>query len=84
MIFMARSRSASSRKPGDNKLFVILLIALVAFAAGFAIARAKYKTQLTQTYDMVMEREGMISGLQEKLKNFEKKMMMNEDLNTGY
>jgi len=79
---MARSRTTSSNSR-NNKLFVIVLIAIVAFAAGFAIARAKYKTQLSQTFDMVMEREGMISGLQEKLKSIEQKMT-ETDSDTGY
>ncbi len=46
----------------------------MGFAAGFFVARFKYKTQLRRTYDMVMERENKISDLQTQLNT--QKMMM--------
>ena len=63
---------------------MIILIVLVAFAAGFLIARAKYKAQLKTTYEMVMDREGKISDLGERIKDFQKSMMMQQDSNTEY
>jgi hypothetical protein len=52
---------------GQHTALTIALIVLIAFIAGFVLARAKYKPQLKETYNMVMEREDIISDLKAQL-----------------
>jgi hypothetical protein len=53
---------------GQHTALTIVIIIIISFAAGFLLARLKYKPQIQATYDMVMERENVISDLKTQLK----------------
>jgi hypothetical protein len=59
---------------GQHTALTVALIIVLSFAAGFLLARAKYKPQIKQTFDMVMERENTISELQSKIQDFESQL----------
>jgi len=71
---MANSSTEISIKADHNNLLLIILIAIVAFSAGFVIARARYKPQLRETFNMVMEREDKINKLEDKVETIERQM----------
>lgn len=73
---MARRLRRLSEK--HNKKIWIFIILLLVFAAGFLVARARYKPQIRTSFDMVMEREGTIAELEAKVKAYEEKMMILE------
>ena len=81
-INMANSSTEISIKADHNNLLLILLIAIVAFSAGFVIARARYKPQLRETFNMVMEREDKIDELQSKVQEIENQMKMTNEKKT--
>lgn len=60
-------------KPADrhrdhHTIMLVIIVAIVAFGLGYIFARAKYKTQLKTTYNMVLERDATISNLNAKIK----------------
>ncbi len=57
----------------QRKLFVIIML-LVAFSAGFLVARARYKPQIKSTFEMVMERENAIDDLKSKVEEYKEKL----------
>ena len=59
----------------DNRKLVIIVVLFIAFAAGFLVARARYKPQLRETFNMVQERELKISELREVIKSYENQLM---------
>lgn len=67
---------AKARLTRDNRKLIILVVLLIAFAAGFLVARTRYKPQIRETFNMVQEREQTISELQEVIKSYENQMMM--------
>ncbi len=61
----------------QKKIWIIVVLLLV-FSAGFLLARARYKPQIRETFNMVMEREDAIRDLETKIKAYEDKIMMEE------
>ncbi len=57
----------------QRKLFVIIML-LVAFSAGFLVARARYKPQIKSTFEMVMERENAIDDLKSKVEEYKEQL----------
>lgn len=72
---MAKSKSFI----GQHTALTVVIIIVVAFIAGFILARAKYKPQIRESFDMVMEREGRIAELESKLKDYENAVMKTTD-----
>lgn len=66
-----KSSHSASKSAEQSKLLLVIIVAVVAFAFGFMIARAKYKTQLNATYNMVMEKQATINDLNTKVKNIQ-------------
>ena len=52
---------------GQHTALTIVVLVVAAFVLGFLLARTKYKPQIQQTYDMVMERENTISDLKAQI-----------------
>ena len=59
----------------DNRKLIILIVLFIAFAAGFLVARARYKPQIRETFNMVQEREQKINELKEVIKSYENQLM---------
>lgn len=70
-----RSRNISHR---DQKKIWIAVVLLLVFAAGFLVARVRYKPLIKESFNMVMEREDVINDLKAKIKAYEDKIMMEE------
>lgn len=66
-----RSSSSSAKSAEHSKLLLVIIVAVVAFSFGFMIARAKYKTQLNTTYNMVMEKQDKINDLNAKVQSIQ-------------
>lgn len=64
-----------ARLTRDNRKLIILIVLLIAFAAGFLVARTRYKPQIRATFNMVQEREDKIAELKEVIKSYEKQLM---------
>lgn len=56
--------------------FMILIVLLLVFSAGFLVARARYKPQIRTSFDMVMEREELINDLKTRITTYEDKIRM--------
>lgn len=70
----ARKNSGSSRN--DMNMKVMLVVALViAFVAGYFVARAKYKPQLVELSKMILDKDQAM----EKIKTNANKVMMKDD-----
>lgn len=59
----------------SNRKLIIVIVLLIAFAAGFLVARTRYKPQIRETFNMVQEREQKISELREVIKSYENQLM---------
>lgn len=70
---------AKDTKTPQNRILLIVIIALVAFSLGFVIARARYKSQLKTTFNMVMEKDAAVTNLKMQMKNLEGKLKMTEE-----
>ena len=66
---------AKARLTRDNRKLIILIVLFIAFAAGFLVARVRYKPQIRTTFNMVQEREDKIRELKEVIKSYEDQMM---------
>jgi len=62
---------AKARLSRDNRKLIILVVLFIAFAAGFLVARTRYKPQIRETFNMVQEREDTIRDLREVIKSYE-------------
>ena len=69
---------AKARLTRDNRKLIILIVLFIAFAAGFLVARTRYKPQIRETFNMVQERESRISELKEVIKSYETQIMMQD------
>ncbi len=67
-----RTSSSQTNSAEHSKILLVIIVAVVAFAFGFMIARAKYKTQLNTTYNMVMEKQATINDLNAKVQSIQK------------
>lgn len=63
-----------ARLSRDNRKLVILIVLFIAFAAGFLVARTRYKPQIRTTFNMVQEREDTIAELREVIKSYEQQL----------
>ena len=66
---------AKARLTRNNRKLIILIVLFIAFAAGFLVARTRYKPQIRETFNMVQERESRISELKEVIKSYETQLM---------
>ena len=66
---------AKARLTRDNRKLIILIVIFIAFAAGFLVARTRYKPQIRETFNMVQEREDTVRELKEVIKSYEKQLM---------
>ncbi|OGH16639.1 MAG: hypothetical protein A3C30_04395 [Candidatus Levybacteria bacterium RIFCSPHIGHO2_02_FULL_40_18] len=66
---------AKARLSRDNRKLIIIIVLLIAFAAGFLIARTRYKPQIRETFNMVQEREQTINELREVIKSYENQII---------
>ncbi len=66
---------AQVRLNRNNRKLIIVIVLFIAFAAGFLVARTRYKPQIRETFNMVQEREQTISELQEVIKSYENQLM---------
>ena len=64
-------KNSNSKSSEQSKIILVVIVAVVAFAFGFIIARAKYKSQLKTTYDIVMSQQAQISGQNAQIKQLE-------------
>lgn len=72
---MAAKRNSSSRKNNDMTMKVMLVVALViAFVAGYFVARAKYKPQLVELSKMIIDKDQAM----ERVKSNGNKVMMRD------
>lgn len=69
---------AKARLTRDNRKLIILIVLFIAFAAGFLVARTRYKPQIRETFNMVQEREQKINELREVIKSYENQIMMQD------
>ncbi|MBI4092097.1 MAG: hypothetical protein HY427_02750 [Candidatus Levybacteria bacterium] len=65
---------AKARLTRNNRKLIILIVLFIAFAAGFLVARTRYKPQIRETFNMVQERESRISELKEVIKSYENQL----------
>lgn len=72
------AKKQKSLSPKSQRKLLILIALLIAFSAGFLVARARYKPQIRTSFNMVMEREDTIADLEARVKAYEEKMMMLE------
>lgn len=68
-----KAKVASTR---DNKKIWIIIILILVFVAGFLVARTRYKPQIEQSFNMIMEREDKITNLQNQITELENKMRL--------
>ena len=66
---------ANARLTRNNRKLIILIVIFIAFAAGFLVARTRYKPQIRETFNLVQEREQKINELREVIKSYENQMM---------
>ena len=64
-------KSPQAKRAEQNKILLVIIVAVVAFSVGFIIARTKYKSQLKTTYDMVINQQAQISGQNAQIKHLE-------------
>lgn len=69
-------KSSNFKPQRYQKKLWILIVLLFVFAAGFLIARARYKPQIRTSFDMVMERETLINDLKTRIQAYEDKIRM--------
>lgn len=62
----------------NNKKALILLLVVLTFVAGFLVARAKYKPQITETRLMVEEKNTEVDVLKSKIRELEQKIELQE------
>lgn len=71
--------ASKKRTPAEQKdmtMKVVLIVSLlIAFVAGYFVARAKYKPQIIELSKMVADKDGAL----QKFKSNANKVMMNED-----
>lgn len=73
---MAARKNSGSRQNNDMTMKVMLVVALIiAFVAGYFVARAKYKPQLVELSKMIIDKDQAM----EKVKSNANKVMMKED-----
>lgn len=61
-----------------HKILAVALIAISFFALGYIVSRAKYKSQLKTTYNMVMDKDAEISSLNSKIIQIESILKSNQ------
>jgi hypothetical protein len=59
------------RHKDHHTIMLVIIVAIVAFGLGYIFARAKYKTQLKTTYNMVVERDSTIKNLNTKIQQIQ-------------
>src|SRR3989344_6974410 len=73
---MVARKNSGSRQNNDMTMKVMLVVALViAFVAGYFVARAKYKPQLVELSKMIIDKDQAM----EKIKSNANKVMMKDD-----
>ena len=65
----------AARVTKSNRKLIIVIVLFIAFAAGFLVARTRYKPQIRETFNMVQEREQKINELKEVIKSYENQLM---------
>ena len=67
-------RKTSSTKTNPTAIWTIILCLAIGGAAGFLLARARYKPQLQTTHDMVLEKVQEVDALKSRMNRL---MMVN-------
>ena len=67
---------SNNSKIHPHKKFWVIVAIVLAFIAGFLVARVRYKPQIQASFKMVIDREDEISNLRQQVQQIEDKMMM--------
>ena len=65
----------ASERIHPHKKFWVMVAIVLAFVAGFLVARVRYKPQIQTTYNMVVEREAIIQELRSTIEQLTNPIM---------
>ncbi|HVT01681.1 MAG TPA: hypothetical protein VHE53_05655 [Patescibacteria group bacterium] len=66
----------STNNVTQDKTLMIVVLLIVGFLIGFLVARARYKPQIMETYNIVQEQKAEISDLKLQISAYKAKIMM--------